>query len=234
MFAKTIIDSDAFLDMPLSTQALYFHLSMRADDEGFINNPKKIQRVIGASDDDMKVLLAKNFIIAFESGVIVIKHWRIHNYIRADRLVKTAYIDEKSLIEIKENGAYTVLGSLCPADVSQVADKCQADVSIGKDSIGKDSKEKNIKKFIPPTFEEVEAYAKERGNKVDPQFFYDYFTEGKWIDAQGKPVRNWKQKMVSWEKHNPPQPKPAENKKAHNFDERKYDYDALMKEVGVK
>ena len=143
MFAKKIIDSDAFLEMPLSTQALYFHLSMRADDEGFINNPKKIQRMINASDDDMKVLLAKNFIIAFESGVIVIKHWKIHNYIRSDRLVKTAYIDERALLELKENGAYT-LGSVLPSNVSQMSVKCQSNVSIGKDSIGEDSIDKDI------------------------------------------------------------------------------------------
>lgn len=110
MFAKTIIDSDAFLDMPLSTQALYFHLSMRADDEGFINNPKKIQRMIGASDDDLKLLIAKSFIINFESGIIVIKHWKIHNYIRGDRLQKTQYQEERQLLEVKDNGAYT-LGS---------------------------------------------------------------------------------------------------------------------------
>ena len=108
MFAKTIIDSDAFLDMPLSTQAFYFHLSMRADDEGFINNPKKIQRMIGASDDDFKVLIAKNFIIPFESGVVVIKHWKIHNYIRNDRLVATKYTEERERLIIKDNGAYTI------------------------------------------------------------------------------------------------------------------------------
>ena len=95
MFAKTIIDSDAFLDMPLSTQALYFHLSMRADDDGFINNPKKIQRMIGACDDDLKVLIVKRFIIPFESGIVVIKHWKIHNYIRNDRYKETVYQEEK-------------------------------------------------------------------------------------------------------------------------------------------
>lgn len=136
MFAKTIIDSDAFLDMPLSSQALYFHLSMRADDEGFINNPKKIQRMIGASDDDLKILIAKNFIIPFESGVVVIKHWRIHNWIRADRLVKTAYTEERAMLQIKDNGSYTT-------NVRQLTDICQTDVSIGKDSIGKDSIEEN-------------------------------------------------------------------------------------------
>lgn len=108
MFAKTIIDSDAFIDMPLSTQALYFHLSMRADDDGFINNPKKIQRMIGASDDDIKVLITKKFIIPFESGIVVIKHWKIHNYIRGDRKKDTVYPEEMSLLEEKDNGAYTL------------------------------------------------------------------------------------------------------------------------------
>ena len=108
MFAKTIIDSDAFLDMPLSTQALYFHLSMRADDDGFINNPRKIQRMIGSSDDDLKLLLAKNFVIPFPTGVVVIKHWRIHNYIRADRKKDTAYPEEMEMLTVKKNGAYTL------------------------------------------------------------------------------------------------------------------------------
>lgn len=107
MFAKTIIDSDAFLDMPLSAQALYFHLSMRADDDGFINNPKKIQRMIGASDDDCKLLILKRFIITFESGVIVIKHWKIHNYIQKDRYKPTIYQEERNKLAVKENKAYT-------------------------------------------------------------------------------------------------------------------------------
>lgn len=108
MFAKTIIDSDAFIDMPLSTQALYFHLSMRGDDDGFINNPKKIQRMIGASDDDLKMLVAKRFIIPFDSGIVVIKHWKIHNYIRGDRKKDTVYPEEMSLLTEKENGAYSL------------------------------------------------------------------------------------------------------------------------------
>ena len=108
MFAKTIIDSDAFLDMPLSTQSLYFHLSMRADDDGFINSPKRIQRLIGCSDDDLKLLVAKNFIIPFESGVVVIKHWRIHNYIQSDRYKETVYTEEKERLGLKPNKAYTL------------------------------------------------------------------------------------------------------------------------------
>ena len=107
MFAQQIIDSDAFLDMPLSAQALYFHLSMRADDDGFINNPKKIQRMLGCSDDDLKLLLAKSFVLAFDSGVIVIKHWRIHNTIRQDRYKPTADKEELSMLLIKENKSYS-------------------------------------------------------------------------------------------------------------------------------
>ena len=122
MFAKTIIDSDAFTDMPLSTQALYFHLSMRADDDGFINNPKKIQRMIGASDDDLKVLVMKRFIIPFESGIVVIKHWKIHNYIRGDRKKDTMYPEEMSMLIEKDNGAY----SLCRSTDGQLTDKCQS------------------------------------------------------------------------------------------------------------
>lgn len=106
MFSKTIVDSDSFLDMPLSSQAMYFHLSMRADDDGFINNPKKIQRMIGASEDDLKLLIAKEFVIPFDTGVVVIKHWKIHNSIRADRYKVTMYKGEKSLLELNENGAY--------------------------------------------------------------------------------------------------------------------------------
>ena len=130
MFAKTIIDSDAFLDMPLSAQALYFHLSMRADDDGFINNPKKIQRAIGASDDDCKLLILKKFIIAFESGVIVIKHWKIHNYIQKDRYKPTIYQEEKNELIVKENKAYT--------ECIQNAYSLDTQVRLGKDRLGKD------------------------------------------------------------------------------------------------
>lgn len=133
MFAKTIIDSDAFLDMPLSSQALYFQLGMRADDDGFINNPKRIQRMIGASEDDLKLLIAKNFIINFESGVIVIKHWKMNNYIRNDRYKETVYKEEKALLETKNNGAYT-LG--IPTGNQQVY-HLDTQVRLGKVSIDK-------------------------------------------------------------------------------------------------
>ena len=139
MFAKTIIDSDMFLDMPLSTQALYFHLSMRADDDGFINNPRKIQRMIGASDDDLKVLVMKRFILPFDSGVVVIKHWKIHNYIRNDRYKETVYQEEKAQLELKENGAYTELSTTGIPDgipsSNQPGYQTETQVRLGKDIV---------------------------------------------------------------------------------------------------
>lgn len=144
MFTMQIVDSDAFLDMPLSTQALYFHLNMRADDDGFLNNPKKIQRTIGATEDDLKLLLAKRFVLSFENGVIVIKHWRMHNLLRKDRYKPTQYQDEFHLLSVKENGAYTELATnRQPTDNQLTTNGCQTVVKrlpqdrIGKDRLGK-------------------------------------------------------------------------------------------------
>ena len=119
MFAKTIIDSDLFLDMPQSTQLLYFHLSMRADDDGFINNPKSIMRNVKCNDDDLKLLVAKQFIIPFENGVVVIKHWRIHNYIKSDRYKPTSYQDEKDQLSL-ENNTYVLSG--CKTEPKRIQD----------------------------------------------------------------------------------------------------------------
>lgn len=105
-----IVDTDAFLDMPLSTQCLYFHLNMRADDDGFIGNPKRIEKIIGANDDDLKLLIAKRFVILFDDGVIVIKHWRMHNTLSRDRYVETSYTDEKRKLLLKDNGSYSLTG----------------------------------------------------------------------------------------------------------------------------
>ena len=107
MFAKTIVLSDAFLDMPMSARCLYFTLGMVADDDGFVNSPRSIMRQIGASDDDIKLLIAKRFVLIFDSGVIVIKHWRLNNYLQKDRVKPTVYQDEMSTLKLEENGAYT-------------------------------------------------------------------------------------------------------------------------------
>ena len=158
MFAKTIIDSDSFLDMPLSTQSLYFHLSMRADDDGFLNNAKKIQRIIGAAQNDYDLLVAKKFIIQFPDGICVIKHWRMHNYIQKDRYKETVYKDEKAMLEVKKNGSYTVLDTECIQDVYGL----EAQVRLGKDSIGKDSK--NIVQDSCTLFEKLwKVYPNKKG-----------------------------------------------------------------------
>ena len=108
MFSPDIVCSDAFLEMPVSAQALYFHLAMRADDDGFVS-PRSTMRLVGAGEDDLKVLLAKRFVLPFESGVVVVKHWLIHNLIRADLYKETLYKKEKSMLGLNENGAYTEL-----------------------------------------------------------------------------------------------------------------------------
>lgn len=144
MFSKTIIDSDAFLDMPLSSQSLYFHLAMRADDEGFINNPKKIQRMIGASDDDFKLIMVKRFILVFDSGVIVIKHWRMHNYIQSDRYKPTIFQDERKQLTMKENKAYTeILPQIDPLDTECIQDVSKLDTQYRLDKLSID-KNNNI------------------------------------------------------------------------------------------
>lgn len=136
MFAKSIVDSDAFLDMPLSAQALYFHLSIRADDEGFVGNPKRIRSMIGASEDDLKLLIAKRFLLAFPSGVVVIKHWRIHNYLQNDRCKPTTYIEERETLALDGKKAYTEkpekgVYTKCIQGVS----KLDTQERLGKDSL---------------------------------------------------------------------------------------------------
>ena len=207
MFAKTIVDSDAFLDMPQSTQLLYFHLSMRADDDGFINKPKSIMREVGCKDDDLKILAGKKFLIPFESGVVVIKHWKIHNYIAKDRYTETKYKNEKARLALDENNSYT--------ECIQGVDELTTQVRLGKVRIGKDSTEKSedspekpVKKIKvsvkdnPPTIQEVKEYAKEKCQSVNAQSFLDYYTELEWNDKEGNPVRNWKLKMQNWHSRN--------------------------------
>lgn len=199
MFSKTIVDSDAFLDMPLSTQALYFHLSMRADDDGFLNNAKKIQKIIGASDDDLKLLVMKRFIIAFDDGIIVIKHWRMNNYLRKDRYTPTVYQEEFKMLGIKDNGAYTLLDTAGIPDGNQCVTGLPQ-VSIGKDSIDKDS--------INTICQELEAPDRKKAISLTLNDKSEY-----WI--YGDQVEQWSQlfpavdvmqelrKMKSWLDSNP-------------------------------
>ena len=143
MFTMKIVDSDAFLEMPLSTQCLYFHLNMRADDDGFIGNPKRICKLVGCNDDDLKLLIAKRFVLVFDNGVIVIKHWRMHNTIQKDRYVPTTYSDELKQLGIKDNKSYTLspMETKCIQNVS-------TDIDIDKDIDIKKDKDLDIKNKI--------------------------------------------------------------------------------------
>lgn len=128
MFDIDFIDADAFLDMPATSQLLYFHLGLRADDDGFIHNPKRIMRSCGGTEDDLKILIAKKYLIPFESGVVVIKHWKLHNKIPKDRYKETNYRDEKAMLMLNDNNSYT----LCIQDVN----KMDTQVRLGKVSQG--------------------------------------------------------------------------------------------------
>lgn len=167
MFTLQIVDSDAFQDMPLSAQALYFHLGMKADDDGFLGNPKRVQRMIGASEDDMKLLLMKNFIYLFDTGICVIKHWKMHNYIQKDRYKPTAYELEKSMLELKQNKAYTVKNPSCIQNGYILDTTCTP--RLGKDRLGKvsiveDSKRhlNNINNACVSPFPDVEKQLEEK------------------------------------------------------------------------
>lgn len=154
MFAKSIVLSDAFLDMPMSARCLYFTLGMFADDDGFVGGPKSVMRQCGASQDDLLILLQKRYVLAFKSGVIVIKHWRMNNYLQSDRKKKTTYLEELGELTIDDKGAYT------EAQKDDMYTECIQDVYTGKNSIGKDSINILSKDNICPALssKEVEQY----------------------------------------------------------------------------
>lgn len=144
MFSLDIVDTDKFLDMPATTQALYFHLGMRADDDGFVAAPKRIAKVIGCNDDDLKLLIAKAYLIPFDNGVVVISDWNVNNWIRPDRKHDTRFLQEMRLLELY-NDTYILSKELQPID-NQLTTMCHTEDSIGKDrvSIGKDKERECI------------------------------------------------------------------------------------------
>ena len=255
MFSKMIIDSDAFLDMPLSTQALYFHISMRADDEGFVNNPKKIQRMIGSSDDDARILIAKNFIIPFESGIVVIRHWRIHNYIRSDRLMETKCTAERAMLDVDDSGAYAFSDGIveaqkelvshlpvtCLSPDSHLSGTCQAMDGIDKNSIDKSRLEQNReeskpqKRFSPPSVEEVRAYIAEKGyTHVNADSFVSFYASKNWMVGKNKMV-SWHSSVAGWEAREKDKAKPSPQKPQNRFavqdHANTYDFDDLERQA---
>ena len=202
MFAKTIVTSDAFLDMPLSARCLYFTLGMLADDDGFVNNPKSIMRQVGACTDDLNLLLLKRFILSFESGVIVIKHWRIHNYIRNDRYKETKYVEEKSTLMLDDKGAYTENdGSVNQMDTVGIpmVSKMDTQVRLGEVRLGEVKLGKVITTTTTgeaPFLSEVYVYFREwldEGAAKEAEKFHAYNAKRGW-DC----LPNWKATADLW------------------------------------
>lgn len=213
MFAKTIIDSDAFLDMPITARLLYYDLGMRADDDGFVNSPKKIMRAVGASTDDINILIAKKFVIPFENGVVVIKHWRVNNYIRSDRYNETKYIDQKEALSVDERGIYHVENpSMLPSGIPAVYQR-YPQVRLDKDRLGKDSIERAQNEAdenpLEKRFEKFwEAYENKKGKKnakkaftkinPDEELFQEimdgverYHKSRNWLEGYRKEPATW-------------------------------------------
>lgn len=198
MFAKAIVNSDAFLEMPLSAQALYFHLGMNADDDGFVNRPQAIMRQVRASEDDLKVLVAKSFLIAFESRVLVVKHWRVNNYIQKDRYKPTEYTEERAQLTLKDNSVYSLKTSM---DTQCIQNGYRLDTqdSLGKDSLGKVVVDASASESAGatttttrPMIEEVRQFAEQEGIVTDVDAFY-YYNEDRGWDT-----KSWRSALIRW------------------------------------
>ena len=200
MFSKKVTDSDAFIEMPSATQALYFHLNQAADDDGFNNQIQVAMMKSHAGVDDLKILMMKSFIIRFESGVIVIKHWRMHNVLRKDRYTPTSFQEELAQLNIKENQSYTLSDVGC----QMVAKRLPQDrlgkvrLELGKDSIEGEEPPSRTK-FIPPTIEEVKAYCTERNRGVKPEKWIAHYQANGWMVGRTK-MKDWKAAVRTWER----------------------------------
>ena len=201
MFTKKVTDDDNFMALSSSAQALYLHLSMSADDDGFCNQVSISMFKAHASVQDLEALLEKRYIYQFENGVIVIKHWRMANALRKDRYTPTAFQEELRQLQLKDNGSYTWLPDGCQV----VAERLPQD-SIGKNSIDNsslDNKKENTKRksFIPPTVEEVKEYIDSVGSQVDAESFVAFYESKGWMVGKNK-MKSWKAAIVTWEKRN--------------------------------
>ena len=200
MFAKTIVTSDAFLDMPPTARCLYFFLAMMADDDGFMNAPNSAIRQSGATMDDMKLLIAKRFVLTFESGVVVIKHWRIHNLIKNDRYKETVYLKEKNQLVLDENKAYTEAVPQVEPQWNHNGTQVEPQVRIVKDSIDKVSLgEESVVEVLPPvpTLIDIRAYISEHNLNVNAEKFFRYYDKNGWKTVKGSDVK-WQDKLHEW------------------------------------
>lgn len=204
MLTRKVTDDDHFINLSSSAQALYLHLSMSADDDGFCNQITSCMFRAHASVTDLKALLDSKYLIEFENGVIVIKHWRMANSLRKDRHTPTAFQEELSRLTLRDNGTYT-LNDGCQMVANRLPDGCQVVAAclpqdrLDKDSLDKvNKKEIKERKFRPPTLDEVKAYCTERNNAVDPQHFIDYYTANGWKVGKNS-MMDWKAAVRTWE-----------------------------------
>lgn len=189
MFSLSVVDTDQFLDMPISSRLLYYELGMRADDDGFVDNFKKILLFTGLKEDDLKVLIAKQYVLPFDSGVIVIRHWRMNNYLQKDRLKPTIHQEELHKLNLDDNNVYNLYTN-CIHSI----DKNRLD----KNRLDKNSIDKN-RTFKKPTLEEVKEYCLERKNGINPQHFIDFYESKGWMVGKNK-MKDWKACIRTWEK----------------------------------
>lgn len=230
MFSKKIIDTDWFMDMPASTQNLYFHLSMRADDDGFVASPKRIIKLIGATEDDYKILIAKKFIIPFDSGICVISDWRINNYLRNDRYTETVYKEEKQSLVLDEKGKYEVgIPTVYPVSLSNSYSNSNNIYNIVKNLETEiyDKEKKN--KFKIPTLEEVKEYCKERQNNINAENFIDFYTSKGWKVGKN-PMKDWKACIRTWEQREKEKQQPKKQEQSEE-EKRIAGYNEMVKNL---
>lgn len=251
MITKKVTDDDNFMSLSSSAQALYLHLNMSADDDGFNNQVNVSMFKAHASIDDLKALLEKRYIYQFENGVIVIKHWRMANALRKDRYTPTAFQEELKQLGLKENGSYTMLGNQLATKRQPTGNQTATQVRLDKVSIeevNKEIEELNAKtglnkfientidgtkhtRFVKPTLEEVRDYCNERHNIVNPEHFIDYYESNGWKVGKN-PMKDWKATVRSWENRE------KKETRVPNFENRSGEgvsktYDELIKEIGL-
>ena len=201
MFALDVIDTDRFCDMPISARLLYYELGMRGDDEGFVQNPKKIMLTTGTTADDLKILAAKGYVILFDSGVLVITHWRQNNFIQKDRFHETTCLAEKAQIQTTDSKIYELLPSGNKLDTPCILTVSDLEAQIRLDKTRKEEKARapSSRRFTPPSVDEVAAYCRERGNGVDAQRFVDFYASKGWkVGSSG--MRDWRAAVRNWER----------------------------------
>lgn len=215
MFAKTIVLSDSFLDMSLGARCLYMTMSMLADDDGFVNSPRSIMRQTGATNDDMRLLIDRKFVIPFDSGIIVIKHWRINNYLQKDRINPTKYIDEKAMLSVESNGSYTLNSPCIHSECIHSVDEYRVD----KNSIDDGT----------PTEDDIRQYCESEHLNISPSRFFSYYSKNGWKNKNGKPIDDWRQQCRVWAEQD--KVKAVDNRQRNGFisnDITQDDLDAIL------